>query len=246
MSTVLVLAGGSPHAHDFAATGRELVWIGEALGHTVEFAEHPEIAADRLADPGDRAPVDALVVDGLWWRMLGDAYDPWRSEHGYSPSADARRALSGFVESGGGMVALHTATICFDDWPAWGDVVGGSWVWGHSSHPPYGPVTVEVVADHPVVADVGPTIELDDEIYGDLEIRPGVEVLVSGRRHPADDPQAVVWIHRFGAGRVVYDGLGHDVASLRHPRHRRLVGQAISWVVPESQVVLESQVVTER
>jgi hypothetical protein len=90
---------------------------------------------------------------------------------------------------------------------------------------------VEVVADHPVVAGVPPRIELVDEIYGDLELRDGLTVLVTGRRHPDDDAQPVVWTHRFGSGRVVYDGLGHDVESLGHPAHRRLLEQAITWIL---------------
>lgn len=230
MSTVLVLAGGSPHAHDFAATGRELVAICDDLGHRVEFLDDPGEAARRVDRDGEAA-VDALVVDGLWWRMLGDAYECWRSEHGYSPSAETRSGLTSFVARGGGMLAVHTTSICFDDWPEWGDVVGGSWVWGHSSHPPLGRVTVEVVADHPVVAGVPLLVSLDDEIYGDLSMRSEVSVLVTGRRHPDDAPQPVVWTNRYGSGRVVYDGLGHDVESMRNPAHRRLLGQAVEWIL---------------
>ena len=226
-----MLAGGSPHAHDFAATGRELAEIGAELGHRVEMFDDPDAAARRVGQGRGESTVDALVVDGLWWRMLGEAYDCWRPEHGYSPPAETRSALTSFVGQGGGMLAVHTTSICFDDWPEWGDVIGGGWVWGQSSHPPYGPVTVEVVADHPVVADVPSTISLDDEIYGDLSMRGGVSVLVTGRRHPDDAPQPVVWTHRYGSGRVVYDGLGHDVESLRSPGHRRLLQQAITWIL---------------
>lgn len=229
MSRVLVLAGGSPHAHDFAAVGAALADLAVDAGHDVELVDHPDAAAARLTQAGAPA-VDTLVVAGLWWRMEGEVYDRWRDAHAYSPPAPTRAALDGFVRDGGGLVALHTAPICFDDWPAWGDVVGGAWQWGTSSHPPYGPVHAEVIADHAVVAGVGASIQLDDEVYGDLAVRDGVEVLAVARRHADDAPQPVVWAHRHGRGRVVFDCFGHDVGSVTHAANSRLLAQAIEWV----------------
>lgn len=227
MSHVVVLAGGSPHAHDFAATGAELVELAGDLGYDVTFTDDPDGAAALLAG------ADALVVDGLWWRMEGEAYDRWRSEHAYSPPPTTREAIDAFVRGGGGLLAVHTASICFDDWPEWGDLVGGAWQWGTSSHPPYGPVTATVVGTHPIVADLPDTIELDDEVYGDLALRDGIDVLVAARRTPDDEPQPVVWLHRFGDGRVVYDGFGHDADSIRHPAHRTLLGRSLTWITEE-------------
>jgi type 1 glutamine amidotransferase len=43
-----------------------------------------------------------------------------------------------------------------------------------------------------------------------------------------------VWTHRFGSGRVVYDGLGHDAASIRQPDHARLLTQALAWITGEA------------
>ena len=172
-----------------------------------------------------------LAVNALRWRMLADAYDEWRADWAYSPPESTRRALTHFVADGGGLLASHTASICFDDWSGWGDLVGGAWQWGVSSHPPWGPVTVDVVADHPVVDGLPGTFQLDDEVYGDLDVRPGVEVLAVARRTPDDDPQPVVWTYRFGAGRVVYDAFGHDVESLQHGTHAQLLGQALNWLL---------------
>ena len=228
MSRVVVLAGGSPHAHDFAATGAELASIAAAAGHAVEVFADPDAAADSL----DGAA--ALVFEGLWWRMRGDAYDEWRDRFGYSPPPETRRALSGIVASGGGLLALHTAPISFDDWPEWGDVVGGAWQWGVSSHPRPQPSEVRIVAEHPVVSGIGSPITITDEIYGDLAVRDTVEVLAVGARHDGDADQPLVWSHRYGEGRVVYDALGHDATSLRHPDHTRLIGQALAWIIEDA------------
>jgi len=226
MSRVLLLAGGSPHAHDFAATGAALAELITDCGHDVRLFSDPDLAAQALA-----SSPDAIVVDGLWWLMGGEAYDTWRPDHGYSPSDATRSALVEYVRSGGGLLAVHTTLICFDDWPAWGDVLGGAWQWGVSSHPPVGPVAVRVVTDHPVVAGSPITIDLHDEVYGDLEIRSDVEVLAVARRHDDDADQPVVWTHRFGSGRVVVDALGHDPASIRHPDHARLLVQGLNWTL---------------
>ncbi len=228
MSSLVVLAGGSPHAHDFAASGAALAELAASLGHTVELVGHPDRAAEALAAPG--SAVAALAVLGLWWQMGGTAYDRWRDSYGYRTPPSTRQAISGFVSAGGGLLAVHSAPICFDDWPEWGDIVGGAWRWGVSSHPPAGPVSAEVTGDHPVVAGLGPRIELDDEVYGDLALRPGIETLAVAWRHPGDEPQPVVWAHAFGAGRVVFDGFGHDAASIRHPDNARVLAQALTWI----------------
>lgn len=230
MSSVVVLAGGSPHAHDFGACGAALAELAGQLHHDVHVVAHPDDAAHLLTARGDDE-FDALVVDALWWRMLGDSYDRWRDDYGYSPAAHTRNALSAFVADGGGLLAVHTAPICFDDWPEWGDVVGGTWQWGVSGHPPAAPVTVRLVASHPVVAGLPAEFTLHDEVYGNLVVRPDVEVLAVAKRFADDTDQPVVWAHSFGSGRVVFDGFGHDVASLTHPHHAQLLGQALTWVV---------------
>lgn len=227
-----MLVGGSPHAHDFPSIGAALVQLAGDLGHVVQMVDDPDQAAALLTHT-QRAvsPVGALVIDGLWWRMLGDAYQPWREAYGFSPTAATRDALTAFVSGGGGLLALHTTSICFDDWPEWGDVVGGSWQWGVSSHPTVGAVTARIVGQHPVVAGLPPEIELRDEVYGDLLLRDAVEVLAVAQRHADDPDQPVVWAHSYGAGRVVFDGFGHDVESIRRPHHAQLIEQALTWVL---------------
>lgn len=226
---MLVLTGGPPHAHDFADSGGALAELVAATGRAVELVDHPDDAAERL----DQGGVDALVVNALRWRMHGEAYDAWRDGWAYETSPHTRDHLAGFVRRGGGLLANHTASICFDDWPEWGDVVGGSWRWGVSSHPPCGPVSARVVAEHPVVAGLPSTIELVDEVYGDQHVRPDVTVLAVARRHADDAEQPVVWVHRYGRGRVVYDGFGHDGASIRHPDNSRLLRQGLDWILED-------------
>lgn len=226
MSRVVVLTGGSPHAHDFESIGVALAELVRARGHAVERVAHPDAAGAML----DRGDVDALVIEGLWWRMLDDIYEPWRA-HAYVTPAATRASFDTFVAGGGGLVALHTTPICFDDWPEWGDIVGGSWRWGVSSHPPIGPVSATVRGGHDVVAGLPGKIDLVDEVYGDLALAPGIDTLAVARRNADDADQPVVWTHRYGDGRVVFDAFGHDADSLTEPAHARLIGQSVDWVL---------------
>lgn len=225
MSGALVLTGGPDHAHDFPSSGAALAGIVAGAGFDVTVVDEPDEAA-RLLRAGSFA---ALVVNALRWRMLGERYDPWRERWGYSPSDEVRGALAGFVASGGGLVGSHTASICFDDWPGWGEVLGGAWDWDRSSHPPLAPAEVHVVGSHPVVAGLPDRFTVVDEVYGDQVLQPGIAVLAVSRRSPGDADQPVVWAHRHGEGRVVYEGFGHDAASLQQPEVTRLLQQAVRW-----------------
>jgi uncharacterized protein len=231
VTRALVLTGGPDHAHDFPSSGAALAALVEAAGFTATLVDHPDDAAARLEAGG----VAVLVVNALRWRMLGERYDPWRERWGYETSALVRRALPAFVTAGGGLVGSHTASICFDDWPGWGEVLGGAWDWERSSHPPLGPAEVRVVAAHPVVDGLPSSFTVVDEVYGDQRLQPGIEVLAVSRRTPGDDDQPVAWTHSHGAGRVAYVGFGHDDESLRQPELARLLRQAVRWAAREDR-----------
>ncbi len=66
-------------------------------------------------------------------------------------------------------------------------------------------------------------------------LRDDVEVLAVAKRTPDDDDQPVVWAHRYGAGRVVFDGFGHDADTDPPPRQRRRCSTAgLSYVLRET------------
>lgn len=227
MTSVVVLTGGPEYAHDFVASSAAIAQVLRCDGHTVAVVDHPDAVAEVLA------AAQVLVVNALWWRMLGERYDHLRDTWGYHTSDATRHAIESFVRAGGGLVGSHTASICFDDWPEWGDVLGGAWQWGCSSHPAAGPVHAEVTegaSGHPVMNGV-PVLDLVDEVYGDQSLRPATRVLMTARRTPDDRDQPVVWAASYGAGRVVYDGFGHDAASLLDAQHQRLLRNAVRWVI---------------
>lgn len=214
----VVLTGGP--THDFPATTGCLSTL---LGEQGLVAEPYEDVDDGLrALPG----ASLLVVNALRWTMRApgtpERYQVRADEEGVSPAADARAALAEHLEGGGGVLAMHTAIICFDDWPEWTAALGGAWRWGRSSHPPLGELAVEVAAPrHPLVAGLG-DFSIVDERYSDLDRGPDDALLVAGG-------QPLLWAREHGNGRVVYDALGHHPPSYAVPEHREIVRRAIRW-----------------
>lgn len=223
-----MLCGGSPHAHDFRLIGSALTAI---LGPETVLVEHPDDFAERLGEGWD-----LTVVHALWWSMTGDTYDAWREDWGYRTTPDTIKAIERHVSEGGNLLSLHTAPICFDDWPGWADLLGGGWQWGVSSHPPKGPIEIRLTGAHPITADLPPTITLDDEVYGDLRMSPDTMVLAVARRHPDDREQPIIWTHRHGTGRVVHIGVGHDADSINHRDVRTLITNSADWLIETATV----------
>ena len=217
-----MLTGGPP-GHPFDVTAGYLADTLTAAGYKASVTADVEGCFAGLDD------CDLLAVNALRWRMGAERYAAARAEHAFSPSPDGRAAVVAFLRRGGALLASHTAAICFDDWAGWGDIVGASWCWDRSSHPPLGPAKVEVEVDaHPVVAGVTPEFDVVDEIYGHMDLASDVEPLAWGTagdgRHP------VLWAREAGGGRIVYDALGHDERSFAVAPHRQILDQAVRWL----------------
>ncbi|MGQ0844140.1 MAG: ThuA domain-containing protein [Sporichthyaceae bacterium] len=223
----VVLSGGL--THDFVATTACLRGLLEGADCDVEV--HTDVDDAFGALPG----AELLVVNALRWTMTGpgvpDRYRDLAPQWAASPSPSSRAALSRHLAGGGGVLGMHTASICFDDWPAWGEVLGGTWEWGRSGHPALGPaIRVRSVGVHPLLRGVEP-FDVVDEVYGDLNLQPGVTALLEAT-HPRtpDSPQPVLWTREYGGGRVAYDALGHHPPSYEAPAHRAVLRRTINWL----------------
>jgi uncharacterized protein len=225
----VVLSGGL--THDFPATTSCLAGLLADAGLDVEVHSGTAgVDAALRALPG----AALLVVNALRWTMTGPAtperYRDQAAREGVSPAPAAREALARHLAAGGGVLGMHTASICFDDWPGWGEALGGAWVWGGSSHPPLGPrVEVSVAAAHPITEGIG-GFGLVDEVYADLALQPDIEPLLTAPTPGTAGPaRPLLWAREHGGGRVVYDALGHHPPSYEVPEHREIVRRAIAW-----------------
>ena len=229
MATAAIYTGGINHPFDTAAPA--LARLLDDAGFTPLLSHD----LDEVIGAIRQHPESLLVVYALRWSMTQhEKYAPHREQWAFAMPDYARAAIDLHVATGGGLLAVHTASICFDDWPEWSRILGGGWRWGRSHHPPLGPVRVLLTPEAPLARGL-PDFELVDEVYADLELAPGACVLARAEAEvapgtvPVDGLQAVVWTHAYGRGRVVYDGLGHDAESLTHPIHRRLLQRAALW-----------------
>lgn len=227
MAENLILIGGI--YHPFAEASAALAECLEDVGINSTVTLDIEGGLERLA-AGDR--FDLLTIYALRFSMTQhEKYGPYRDEWAFSLTEAGQTAIRSHVESGGGLLALHTASICFDNWREWGDVLGGAWDWSRSFHPEIGSIHVDIATKaHSIVSGIG-NFGIHDEIYHYLDPRPDVEPLLTAEATKEDGPQTISWARRFGKGRVVYDGLGHDAASVNNPTHQRILKRAALWTL---------------
>ncbi len=219
----LILTGGI--RHDFDASTAALIDLLHEVGIRSEATTDIEAGVGRLATDS----FDLLTVMALRWRMEDPRHAPHRNRWAYSMSPEARRMLRDFVDGGGGLFGLHTACICFDDWADWRQVLGGVWVWGQSFHPPHGPVSAALTPEeHPLTAGLA-AFDLVDEVYSGLCIVDDVRPLLTAKAKASGGEEPVLWARRFGRGRVAFDALGHDRASLEHGIHKRVIQRCAAW-----------------
>ena len=229
----LLLSGGPGPGHDFDASAAVLAELVDAIGASTTVVHEPAEAAEQLRSAADRnEPWDLFTVNALRWRMDQERFADQRSRWAVSLSDGDAEVFEQHVRKGGGLLALHTAVLCFDGHETWRRLLGGVWDWDRSSHPPLGDVVVRPTAagtDHPVTAELG-ELRLRDELYSDLDLADDVVPLASGRvDSAAGATQPVLWAREHGAGRVVTSLLGHGTDSLGDPQHRRLLTRAALW-----------------
>ena len=241
MAQAILLTGGV--SHPFGQATPVLCSILESAGFSTRSSESVGEVLGWLQQ--DAAAL--LVVYALRWSMTQhERFETDRARWAVDLTAAEQGAIASHVERGAGLLGVHTATICFDTWPQWRDVLGGAWVWGRSSHPVWGPVETRLSQSHVLTRGLQPWSS-SDEVYSDLDLAPGIDVAMWARAVPATEPpatplaeQASVWTHRYGHGRAVYSGLGHDAEALRHPTHQRLLKRAALWAIGQPDQLVES------
>ena len=224
--------------HDFPEMARALSEVFSGAGYTTEISDDLEHCAHSLQAGG----IDLFTVYALRWTMRdGAKYEPYRERWALEVSLPARRRIEAYVRGGGGLLALHTAVICFDDWEEWASMVGGAWVWGQSSHPPLQAVDIKLAASTHSVTQGLSNFTLDDEVYQSLALREHVTVLATANTANEATWHPVVWTHEYGSGRVMCDTLGHDVSSLREPAHAALLQRGARWLTNQRRVSGDGQ-----
>jgi uncharacterized protein len=109
-------------------------------------------------------------------------------------NAEQELAFQRYIRAGGGFVGIHIASGTERDWPWFGRMIGGVFVW----HPPLQPGVINIVnATHPATKGLPARWQRTDEWYLFRDLNPDVQVLAtldsatfSSERHPDNYPFA--------------------------------------------------------
>jgi type 1 glutamine amidotransferase len=138
-----------------------------------------------------------------------------------------------FVESGGGVVALHHAIVSYPGWAWYRELIGGQYFQEAQGGTPASSylhdqdLDLRIVTPHPLTRGLTLT-RIHDETYKGMWIAPGNTVLLATSHPTSDGP--VAWISAYRGARVVYIQLGHGSEAHRDEGYRGLVRNAVQWV----------------
>ena len=145
--------------------------------------------------------------------------------HHKTISPAALDALEQYAQSGGGVVAVHSASASFKQSARYRDLLGGRFL----RHGPVREINLRPCAESVLFAGI-PPFPLRDELYRH-EVTPDITahffVEVDGEREP------FVWSRSCGAGRVLYLAPGHTVSALRSPHLQEILRRGLAWVSRE-------------
>jgi uncharacterized protein len=210
---VLIPLGGMWHPFDrFAAAMKALL---EPAGYIVESTYD----LDRLASLPEGGADLVISYTSLSRHREG------MDDSGPEQLTDAQvDGLVRWVRAGGGLLAVHSATVVGNSNPAYEALLGGAFI----SHPPQFAFTVyPVSSEHPITAGIE-AFTVHDEFYVqryDRSVSIHMVALDRGVAHP------MVWTRAEGVGRVAHIAMGHSELVWDLPPYRRLLQQAAAWLL---------------
>ena len=250
---ILALCGAAA-AQTAGQPKKKLLAIGEEKGYRHESVSHALATIERLGresglwDTEIRTDTEALTKKKLEYNARNLAnFDAVVFYTGGTLEMDDEKkaALLGFIhDEGKGFVGIHSATITFPDWPAYGDMIGG-----YFDEHPWGTFDAPIVVEDPAFPGLGewpPSLLLRDEIYQLkdysrdkvrvlLRLDPAKLDLANKRVHRTDGDFAVAWARMYGKGRVFYSTLGHPVENWDNPQVQAMYAGAIKWALGLAQ-----------
>jgi uncharacterized protein len=148
-----------------------------------------------------------------------------------------KKAFQEFVQSGKGVVGLHSATDTEYDWPWYNKMIGGQF----ESHPHIQTARLKTVQKHPSTYHLPSTWLWTDEWYNFKNFNDKVIVLLELDKNSYDSGKStkgqhpIAWYHEFDGGRIFYTGLGHVPATYDNPLFVKHILGGI-WYAAKSDV----------
>jgi type 1 glutamine amidotransferase len=214
---LLVITGG--HDYKIESFNNMLSSLGNNIHYQV--VEFP--AAYDMFLPENRSKYDVLVFYHMWQTI--------------TPEQEV--VIADCIREGKPLIVLHHSICAFDDWPEYTKITGGKYFhkpttingkkYPESSyiHDLHFRVTI-VDSKNPITKGIS-DFEIFDETYKGLYVEEGVTPLLTtdeGTSNPV-----IGWSKKYGKSRVVTLQSGHDVPTFENPNFRKLLKNAIEWVV---------------
>ena len=229
---------------------RRLLVIGQAKGYQHESVPTAMVTLYNLGrtsglwDTDFRTDCAAITKKPLKYGARNlDAFDAvaFFSDGNLDMDDSQKADLLSFVrDDGKGFLGIHSATITFTGWPAYGEMIGGYFD-GH----PWGTFDAPFVVEDPTfpgLGDLPRSFTKTDEIYQIKDYsRDKVRVLVrldaskldlsAKGVHRKDGDFAVAWARSYGKGRVLYNGMGHQGEAWESPDARKMWLGMVQWTM---------------
>ncbi len=162
----------------------------------------------------------------------GPAETKWSDEN--------KKAFADAIKGGKGLVVYHFASSAFtaekDPWSKeFETIIAGGWrkQGFHGAKHVYDVSPVK--ADHPIMKDIPKFTHNIDELYQNSLITPGSEVIATAYSDKSKDPkntgkdEPMIWVNKYGEGRVVNNALGHDVEAISDTNFQTLLIRCVEW-----------------
>ncbi len=225
MNEAILVIYSDGYRHPFAESSAALASIAQGIGLRTTITAN--LSEALMLACGHRSSI--LAINALRWSMTqAERHAADRAEWSALLDDAEMAQIAGHVAGGGGLLALHTAVICWDNQPGWIDLLGGGWHWDHAFHPPLGAITAELTRAGAAISTGQPRFTLTDEVYHNLDLANDCEILASADAGHGAVP--VIWRRMRGTGKVAVDTLGHDGASLHHPAHAAILTGLLEWL----------------
>ena len=155
------------------------------------------------------------------------------AQDGGNATLEQKDNLAKFTQRGGGIVVIHTAAVSNDPvW--WKSAIGGAWLQGKTKWRE-GPM--ELAFPNADKADGANGItagaagfRMDDEIYYNLDMSPGVHVLATSDTGDGEPKvQAQMWTLEKDGYRAFVCIPGHLYGTFERPNFRAILMRGIAW-----------------
>jgi type 1 glutamine amidotransferase len=153
-------------------------------------------------------------------------------------SEENRKAFLKAVKDGKGLYVYHWASSAFtgesDFEKEYEKAIAGGWR-KQGNHGKMHEFTVTVRKKHPITEGIKEFVHGRDELYQNSVMLKGSEVLATAYSDKEKDPkntgkhEPVVWVSKYGKGRVVNNVLGHDTVAMQGKGFQTLLIRGVEW-----------------